>query len=151
MRPPKPAPRSLPACLALATALALAGCGGGAEPQDRPAFEIRFEAQENPEVFDREGPARRSARDTAGLWAVVAGLSRPESAIVHNRANRRSVRVALFNGRPAGDAVAELAPEAAEALGIGEAPVEVRVVAVRDEPQVAAPRGGFLRRFNLGG
>ncbi len=146
--------RPLFSCVALAASLALAGCGGGAGDQEEssttPAFEIRFEAQENPAIFDREGTARRSARDTSGLWAVVSGLSRAESAMVHNRENGRSVRVALFNGRPGGGTVAELSPQAAEALGIGESPVRVQVTAVRDEPQVQTPRRGFLQRFSSG-
>jgi hypothetical protein len=49
------------------------------------------------------------------------------------------VTVALFGGRPVGGAVVELSAEAADALGLGEAPVRVRVTAVRDEPRVAPP------------
>jgi len=141
MRLPRPYLRHI----ALAAMLALAGCADGRTENDEvsPAFEIRFEARENPEVFQDEGPGRRSARDTSGLWAVVSGLPRPESGVVRNLDNRRSVRVALFTDRPAGGAMAELSIEAADALGIGNAPVDVRVTAVRDEPQVATPRRGF--------
>jgi hypothetical protein len=120
--------------------LALAACGSG-EPADRaqPAFTLTFEASAAPEVFDREGPARRSVRDTEGYWAVVQGLRRPESAVVRNLATGAEVTVALFAGRPAGGAAAELSVGAADALGIGEAPVQVRVTAVRDEPRVELP------------
>lgn len=122
------------------TLLALAACGAG-EPADRahPAFTLTIEASAAPEVFEREGPARRSARDTGGYWAVVQGLRRPESAVVSNLATGAEVTVALFAGRPAGGAAAELSAEAADALGIGEAPVQVRVTAVRDVPRVELP------------
>ncbi len=140
----------------IALALLLAACGGG-EPVDEappPAFRIDFEAREAPDVFEREGEGRRSRADTAGTWAVVSGLRRPESAVVRNLATGAEVRVSLFNGRPTGGAAAELSGEAADALDIGEDPVEVRVTAVRDEPKVApTDRGGGVRGIfgRLGG
>jgi hypothetical protein len=120
--------------------LVLAACGSG-EPADRahPAFTLTFEASAAPEVFEREGPGRRSARDTGGYWAVVQGLRRPESAVVRNLATGAEVTVALFAGLPAGGAAAELSAAAADALGISETPVRVRVTAVRDEPRVELP------------
>jgi hypothetical protein len=120
--------------------LVLAACGAG-EPAARaqPAFTLTFEASAAPEVFDREGPARRSVGDTEGSWAVVQGLRRPESAVVRNLATGAEVTVALFAGRPAGGAAAELSAAAADALGISETPVRVRVTAVRDEPRVELP------------
>jgi hypothetical protein len=100
---------------------------------------VSFAPRELPEVFEREGLGRRSSADTPGFWAVVAGLRRPESGVVQNPATGAEVRVALFIGRPPAGTVAEISAEAAAALGIGTEPVAVRVVAVRDEPQVLAP------------
>ncbi len=129
--------------------MALAACVAGEPAGDaQPAFTLTIEASAAPEVFEREGPARRSGRDTGGYWAVVQGLRRPESAVVRNLATGSEVTVALFSGRPVGDAAAELSAAAADALGIGEAPIRVRVTAVRDEPRVEPPRGG---RFGMGG
>lgn len=146
MPPSPPAPRPAPlagryrrhaAALAL---LALAACGGdGAADRPQPAFTLTFEPSAAPEVFEREGAGRRSARETGGYWAVVQGLRRPESAVVRNLDTGAQVTVALFAGRPAGGAAAELSTEAADALGIDDAPVEVRVTAVRDEPRVVLP------------
>jgi hypothetical protein len=120
--------------------LALAACGSEeAMRRPQPAFTLTIEQRTAPEVFEREGPGRRSARETGGFWAVVQGLRRPESAAVRNLATGAEVTVALFAGRPAGGAAAELSVGAADALGIGEAPVQVRVTAVRDEPRVELP------------
>jgi hypothetical protein len=120
--------------------LMLAACGGD-EPADRPqpAFIVVFEPSAAPGVFEREGPGRRSARETGGYWAVVAGLRRPESASVRNLATGAEVIVALFAGRPAGGAAAELSAAAADALGIEDAPARVRVTAIRNEPRVELP------------
>lgn len=125
----------------------LAACGGEqAADGPQPAIRISFEPREAPEVFLREGPGRRTDTGTEGLWAVVGGLGRAESAMVRNLASGAEVRVALFAGRPAGGALVELSSQASDALGIGADPVEVRVVAVRDEPTVATPHQRGRRR-----
>jgi hypothetical protein len=73
---------------------------------------------------------------------VVAGLPRPERATVENLETGAETSVALFagGGNPAD---IRLSAEAADALGIGDRPVRVRVTALRREPQLAVPDDGF--------
>lgn len=138
----RPTPHAGPApwrAAALAAMLALAACGQG-DDGSASGISLSFEAVEAPDVFSLEGPGRRTGPDGAeGLWAVVAGLRRPESAVVRNLDNGQEVTVALFAGRPGGGAAVVLSAEAADALGIGAAPVAVRVTAIRKEPVVRAP------------
>lgn len=117
----------------LILALALAGCGFGGEPG--PPERLGFEDRLAPEAFEREAPAVRDAPDgAAGLWAAVPDLPRPERALVLNIANGDEVEVALFAGRR-GTPV-RLSVEAAEALGIGDDPVNVRITALRRQPKI---------------
>jgi hypothetical protein len=125
--------------LALAVMLVLAGCGlRQTEPEG--AVQFALEDQLEPEVFQREGNARRDS-DTApgGMWGVVSGLARPERAVVRNLENDSEVSVALYSGSPGGGTVIRLSPQAADALGVLDATVPVRVTALRREPRLIAP------------
>jgi hypothetical protein len=129
-------------CMALA---ALAACGrlGGTPAEDR-GLRLSYEDRAEPEVFSHEGPAVRDRPDGApGLWAAVVGLPRPERALVVNPANRAEVAVALFAARPGAGPGIRLSNEAADALGIGEAPATVRITALRRELQIDTTRGRF--------
>lgn len=121
----------------LALAVLLAGCGALDRAPDSAGLELSFEDQPEPAVFEQEGPAERAGESSAdGLWAVVGGLSRPERARVVNLATGDEVDVALFRG---GGGIL-LSREAADALGIADRPVRVRVVALRREASIVAPR-----------
>lgn len=145
--PPLPTPSRLRAAgLAGAAVLALAGCapaGGGREP----GVGIAFDLVEAPAAFDLEGVARRPDRDApGGYWAVVPGLPRAESAVVRRAGgtNGKAVTVALFRaprGQPAGEII--LSEAAAAALGVADAPVRVRVTAVREEPELVFTANRF--------
>ena len=114
--------------------LVAAGCA--AVPGGRPeGLGIRFDVVEDPTAFALEGTARRPDRDApGGYWAVVPGLPRAESAVVRRQGGGKAVVVALFRAprtAPSGEIL--LSEAAAAALGIGDAPVPVRIVAVREE------------------
>jgi hypothetical protein len=133
----------------LVLAALLAACGrpdGSGPPGGTVAgMQLRFEDARQPAAFSRDGLGRREAEGSpAGLWAVVAGLPRPERALVVNLRTGAEVIVALFAARRevSADDIA-LSPEAAEALGIAEAPVPVRVTALRREPRLVAPEDAF--------
>jgi hypothetical protein len=131
----------------LALAAGLVACGrvaGGADEAPRGGLQIRFEDKPEPAVFALEGPAVRDAPKGAdGLWAAVAGLPRPERALVVNTGNRRKVVVALF-AAPKGAAIpVRLSNAAADALGIGDAPEDVKITALRREPKVRTTGGRF--------
>lgn len=121
--------------------LALAACTPP-EPEEPDGLLLSFEEQEVAAAFSREGLARRVAEGSPeGAWAVVADLPRPERARLHNLATGATTEAALFRaarGTAPGDI--RISGEVAEALGIGAAPVPVRVVALRREPRIdAAP------------
>ena len=122
----------------LAMTALLAACSRFGEP-GAPAesgLAIRFEDRAEPQVFEREGPARRDHADgAAGRWATVPGLPRPERARVVNVASGAATVVALFVGQPG--APIRLSNEAADALGIGEEPATVHITALRSRPEVA--------------
>jgi hypothetical protein len=124
-----------------AVALAgLAACGaGGAGEEGRGGLRLAFEERAEPGVFLREGLGRRDAPEGAGgLWAVVAGLPRPERGLVENLETGARTTVALFTtGRGGGEV--RLSAEAAASLGIGDRPVPVRVTALRSEPRIVVP------------
>lgn len=120
-----------------------AGCGllpGGDASGD--GLRLSFEDVAEPAAFSREGEGRRDPGDAAGLWAVVADLPRPERALVVNLATGAEATVSLFRGGGAPSDI-RLSGEAADALGIGNRPVPVRVTALRREASIAPPRGGF--------
>jgi len=131
--------------LALAAALVACGrLGGGEEAAPRGALQIRFEDKPDPEAFALVGQAVRDAPKGAdGLWAAVAGLPRPERALAVNTGNGRKVVVALFAApKGAADRI-RLSNAAADALGIGDAPVEVKLTALRREAKIRTTRGRF--------
>lgn len=96
---------------------------------------IRYDVVEEPAAFALDGVARRPDRDAAGgYWAVVPGLPRAELAVVRRQGGREDVVVALFRApRTAKSGEIVLSEAAAAALGIGDDPVPVRIVAVREE------------------
>ena len=114
--------------------LVAAGCATvpGSPPD---GLGIRFDVVEEPAAFALEGTARRPDRDApGGYWAVVPGLPRAESAVVRRQGGGKAVVVALFRAprtAPSGEIL--LSEAVAAALGIGDAPVPVRIVAVREE------------------
>jgi hypothetical protein len=120
---------------ALSLTVLLTACGLSSAPEGNPGtLQISFEERAEPGVFEREGPAVRDAPDgAAGLWAAVPGLPRPERARIINLETRAEVTVALF---AAGNGPIRLSNEAADALGIGDRPVAVRVTALRRLPQI---------------
>ncbi len=122
----------------LAFAAGLAACGhSGARPDPADgALRLRFEDRLEPAIFAREGPAVRAGKGSAaGLWAAVRDLPRAERGVIVNATNRRSVEVALFPARPR-DPDIGLSVEAAEALGIGDAPTPVRIAVLRRQPEI---------------
>ncbi len=124
---------------ALGLALMLGACGGGdaAGPASTDPLGLSFEDVAQPAAFAREGPATRAGPGEAeGSWAVVADLPRPEAALVVNLESGARTRVALFEGAPGAGAAVRLSAAAAEALGIGERTVPVRVTALRREPRL---------------
>lgn len=130
------------AALATGLAGAVSACapvGDPASDSARGGLLLQFEDSAQPAAFSREGLARSVGADGAeGLWAVVAGLPRPERAMLTNLETGAEVEVALFRARrgtPAADI--QVSEAAAEALGIGGTPVPVRVVALRREARLA--------------
>ena len=131
----------------LALAVALVACGrsdDAVDPSPSGGLQIRFEDKPEPDVFEFEGPAvRDGAKGADGLWAAVAGLPRPERALVVDTDNGRKVVVALF-AAPRGAAVqVRLSNDAADALRMGDGPETVRITALRREPKIATTRGRF--------
>jgi len=123
--------------------LALAACDTGPDPEPADApleVAIAFEDRAVPAAFDRRGVGRRTDGGD-GLWAVVAGLPRPERGRVRNLDTGEEAVVSLFRA-PAGRNPADVAlsPAAAELLGIGDTPAPVRVTAVRREPRLVERR-----------
>jgi hypothetical protein len=118
-----------------ALALLVAACA--VEPRrDTGDGRLTIEDRRAPEVLDREGPAVSDAGNgAAGFWAAVPGLPRPERAVAINLASRAEVEVALF-AAPRSSGTIRLSHEAAAALGIGDAPARVRLVAVRSRPSI---------------
>jgi len=122
----------------------LAGCAGPeAQPPDpdRP-FRLVIEDIPAASVFSREGSAVRDRPDgAAGSWAVIRGLPRPERAEVVNLESGAVVVVALFSSRSGPDI--RLSNEAADALGIDDTPIRVRVTALRSQPVLDTTRSRF--------
>jgi hypothetical protein len=133
-------------CRTIATLILAAlpvACGllPGREP--RGALSLSFEDRAEPGVFSAEGAGRRDAPEGAGgLWAVVEGLGRPERGRVENLATGAAVTVALFAGGSANGEI-RLSGEAADALGIADEPVRVRVTALRREPLLTPDHDAF--------
>ena len=131
----------------LALLALLAACGRIGDASDAAADQpvrLRFEDRPEPDVFSREGPAARDgAKGSAGLWASVVGLKRPERGLVENTATGAEVVVALFAAREGAEPAIRLSNEAADAIGIGDAPAPVRITALRREPQIDTTKGRF--------
>lgn len=126
------------AALVLACGLAACGQPGARGPDPGPgSLALSFEDAPEPGVFLIEAPARRDRPDgAAGLWAAVRGLARPERAEAVNLATGARVTVALYRAGGSGPAI-RLSNEAADALGVEEAPVNVRITALRRRPVIA--------------
>jgi hypothetical protein len=129
----------------LALAVALVGCARSEDAgAPRGGLQIRFEDRPEPGVFTLEAPAARDAPKGAdGLWAAVAGLPRPERALVVNSRNGRKVVVALFAAPKSAATPIELSNEAADALGMSDAPEVVKITALRRETKIAPAKGRF--------
>lgn len=126
-----PATRVSPAGVGAGTA---AGAASGSD-----GFAIGFDDRLAPGIFQAELTARRDRpRGTQGLWATVSGLRRAERAEVVNLATGATTEVALFNG-PVARGEARISNAAAVLLGIGAAPVRVRITVIRSEPVIVAP------------
>ena len=124
--------------------VALAACArnDGAAPAGQ-GIALRFEDKAEPGVFSGEGPGVRDGpKGAGGLWAAVAGLPRPERGLVVNTKTGAKVVVALFAAGKGGPAI-RLSNETADALGIGDDPVPVRITALRREPELDTTRGRF--------
>jgi hypothetical protein len=121
----------------------LTACGRphGEAPPAEGAMRLSFEDRPEPAAFAREGPAVRDGPEgSAGLWAAVRGLPRPERAVVENPANGTEVVVALF-AASAGPGI-RLSNEAADALNITGG-ATVRITALRRELQIDTTTGRF--------
>jgi hypothetical protein len=129
-------------CLALA---ALAACDALSRPAATDqGLQLRFEDRAYPAVFSREGPAVRDRPDgSAGLWVAVAGLPRPERALVVNPTTGAEVTVALFAAASGSGPAIRLSNEAADALGVAAQPVPVRITALRRQLQIDTTGGRF--------
>lgn len=126
---------------ALSLAVLLPACerlGAGSEARDDgDVFSLSFEDRPQPGVFVLQAPAVRDAGDgAAGLWAAVDGLDRPERAEAVNLDTGDVVALALYRASRAGAAI-RLSNEAADALGVGDEPVNIRITALRRKPVVA--------------
>ena len=126
---------------------ALAACG---RSDNAPAGEgthpvrLTFEDRPEPDVFSLDGLAvRDDPKGSAGLWAAVVGLKRPERALVINTGTGRKTVVALFTARAGSGPTIRLSNEAADAIGVGDSPVQVRITALRREPLVGTTKGRF--------
>lgn len=112
--------------------------GQDAEETDGLHLEVDFADRLRPDIFERSGGALRDADTTTpGLWGVVPGLARSERAEVRNTATDAAVTVFLYGGTTGGGDIAiRLSPQAADALGLLDAPVPVTITAVRREPEL---------------
>ncbi len=130
--------------LALLAELAACGRFGGAAHPPEGGMRIRFEDKAEPSVFALEASAVRDRKDgAAGLWAAVKGLPRPERGLVVNTATGNKVVVALFSAPPDAASPVRLSNDAADVVGIGDRPTEVRITALRREPRLDTTRGRF--------
>lgn len=121
--------------LLLLSACGRLALGDGPAPEEGD-ISLRFEEKPAPDVFLIESEARRDKPGgAAGLWAAVQGLRRPERAEAVNLATGRSVDLALYSAGKGGAAI-RLSDEAAEALGIADQPVKVRITALRQQPVI---------------
>jgi hypothetical protein len=107
-------------------------------PSGPEELRLSFDDMLAPSIFDLTGPAMADPEAAGGLWAVVPGLSRPERARILRLDGGASVTVALFRGPTARDGAVRISAAAAEALGMGEEPAQVRITALRREPRLAA-------------
>ncbi len=134
--------RSGTRALVLLAVLTACGRPDGEAPPAEGAMRLSFEDRPEPAAFAREGPAVRDGPEgSAGLWAAVRGLPRPERALVENPANGAEVVVALF----------------AASAGPGDPPLQrsrrrpedrrggatVRITALRRELQIDTTKGRF--------
>lgn len=99
---------------------------------------IQFEDKAEPGVFETSGSAVRDKEGGAGgMWAAVPNLPRPERAEIaiagSGRHHGKTAVVALFR---TGGSVIRVSNEAADALGIGGEPVDVRITALRSVPEI---------------
>lgn len=100
-------------------------------------LDVTFEDHPRPDILSRTGNAIRDRDPEAipGLWGVVPGLPRAETALVENTHTGASIALPLFSGSTGSRTIAiRLSPQAADALGILEAPAPVRITALRREP-----------------
>jgi hypothetical protein len=126
------------ALLVLVAALGACGrlAGAGGEAPAEAALALSFEDAPSPGVFLLEAPALRDAPDgSAGLWAAVRGLARPERAEAVNLATGARVDLALYRAGAADPAI-RLSNAAADALGVEESAMNVRITALRRRPVV---------------
>lgn len=139
MSPGWPGAARVARVVAIVAAVALSACGrpGGPDPrQGDGGLELSFEDNPAPSVFQLEGEAVRDTPDgAAGLWAAVSGLDRPERAEAVNVGTGKRVSLALYRARGSGPAI-RLSNEAADALGVKDQPVNVRITALRRRPVV---------------
>lgn len=136
----KPWPAGILTLTLLGATLGATGACVPERERDRgPGLElgVAFEDHPRPDILSRTGNAIRD-RDpeaTPGLWGVVPGLARAETALVESTTTGASIALPLFSGSTGTrDIAIRLSPQAADALGILEAPVPVRITALRREP-----------------
>jgi hypothetical protein len=135
--------------LLAAGGLAAGGCGarrgGPGEQADAP---IRYVLEDvaRPDLFSLSGLARRDPTGrTAGAWAVVPGLPRPERGLMRNLATGTEATAALF-AAPGGAGRGPILVSASVAAALGVPPdgtAPVLVVALREQPRLVAPAPGF--------
>jgi hypothetical protein len=120
----------------------LAGCllASACVPVDPTATpgagRLTFQDLRAPGVYDRGGMAvSDSAEGAAGFWAAVPGIPRPERAVAINLDTGAEVEVALFAAPRSARAI-RLSHEAAAALGVGDQPARIRIVAMRRKPSI---------------
>ena len=134
--------RSGTRALVLLAVLAACGRPDGEAPPAEGAMRLSFEDRAEPAAFAREGPAVRDGPEgSAGLWAAVRGLPRPERALVENPANG-AARSWWRSSPPRAGPGIRLSNEAADALKITDG-ATVRITALRREPQIDTTKGRF--------
>lgn len=102
-----------------------------------PGLQIVMESNPRPDILSREGLAARSNSDAAGNWGVVSNLAASEQVLVENTENGRRISIPLFSGPTGGNSVLlRVSSAAADDLGISDAPVTVRLTAIRIEPRL---------------
>lgn len=123
--------------VALLLALGVAGCERLAALDTDPGeLVLTFEDLPAPEAFLLEAPAVRDRPAGApGLWAAVRGLERPESAEAVNLSTGQRTTVALYRAGASEPAI-RLSDEAADEIGVGATPVNVRITALHRRPVV---------------